>query len=127
MEITVWHEQGRVDVTVMAVKGAITIETYEQLEARFDQECEQGTNDLLLDLREVTLLTSSGLRAMHKMFQALEKTDEATRKGISGGKYKSTHLKLLTHSKEVVSVLKRAGFDMFLEIYDDLEEAVASF
>ncbi len=127
MEIAVWHKQGRVDVTVLAVKGAVTIETYDQLEARFDQEHERGANDLLLDLKEVTLLSSSGLRAIHKMFLALEKTDETTRQGISGGKYKAAHLKILGPSKDTFGVLKRAGFDMFLEIYDDLEKAVASF
>ena len=127
MEIAVRHEQGRVDVTVLAIKGAITVETYEQLEERFDQEHERGANDLLLDLKEVTLLSSSGLRAIHKMFLSLEETDETTRQGISGGNYKAAHLKILSPSKDTLNVLKRAGFDMFLDLYDDLEKAVASF
>jgi anti-anti-sigma factor len=127
MEIAVRHEQGRVDVTVLAIKGAITVETYEQLEERFDQEHERGANDLLLDLKEVTLLSSSGLRAIHKMFLSLEETGETTRQGISGGNYKAVHLKILSPSKDTLNVLKRAGFDMFLDIYDDLEKAVASF
>jgi anti-anti-sigma factor len=127
MEIAVWHEQGRVDVTVFAIKGAITVESYEQLQERFEQEHKHGTKNLLIDLEEVPLISSSGLQAIHHIFLLLEKTDETTRRGISGGTFKSAHFKLLNPSKNTFSVLKMAGFDMFLDIYDDLEKAVASF
>jgi hypothetical protein len=49
------------------------------------------------------------------------------REGLRKGTYHSAHLKLANPSKDVMSVLKMSGFDMFLEIHSDLEKAVASF
>jgi hypothetical protein len=49
------------------------------------------------------------------------------RKGLTDGTFKSPHLKLLSPDKNVTQVLSMAGFDMFLEIYNNLKKAVASF
>jgi len=56
-----------------------------------------------------------------------EESDEAVRKGLADGTFKSPHLKLLKPDKNVNQVLRVAGFDMFLEIYANLKKAVASF
>lgn len=127
MEITVWHEQGQVDVTIFAIEGDITIESYEQLQKRFEQEHKLGTKNLLIDLKKVRYISSSGLQAIQHIFSLLERQDETTRKGIGAGTFKSAHLKLVNPSKGVLQVLKMAGFDIFLEIYDNRERAVASF
>jgi anti-anti-sigma factor len=127
MEITVWHEQGRADVTVFAIEGDITVESYEQLQERFEQEQQHGTENLLIDLKKVRFISSSGLRAIQHIFSLLEKDNETVRKGITAGTFKSAHLKLVNPSKDVLHLLKIAGFDMFLEIYDNQERAIASF
>src|SRR3972149_3919007 len=54
-------------------------------------------------------------------------SDEAMRKGIAAGTFKSPHLKLLNPSKRVSEVLKMAGRAMFLEIHRDFKQAIASF
>jgi anti-anti-sigma factor len=127
MEIAVRHEKGRVDVTVMSIKGDMTIESYDQLLDRVEQEHELGTNDLVIDLKDVPYISSSGLRAIHRIFTLLEKQDESMRKGMSAGTWKSAHFKLANPSKSVLGVLKATGYDYFLDIYDDLEKAIASF
>jgi anti-anti-sigma factor len=127
MEITVWHEQGRADVTVFAIEGDITVESYEQLQERFEQEQQHGTENLLIDLKKVRFISSSGLRAIQHIFSLLEKDNETVRKGITAGTFKSAHLKLVNPSKDVLHLLKMAGFDIFLEIYDNRERAIASF
>jgi anti-anti-sigma factor len=127
MEITVWHEQGRVDVTVFAIEGDITVESYEQLQERLEQEQQHGTENLLIDLKKVRFISSSGLRAIQHIFSLLEKDNETVRKGITAGTFKSAHLKLVNPSKDVLHLLKIAGFDMFLEIYHNQERAIASF
>ena len=127
MEISVWHEKGRVDVTVMAVKGDITVESYEQLQERVEQEHKLGTEYLLIDLNEVPYISSSGLRAIHHIFTLLEEKDEAMRKGMNAGTFRSAHFKLVNPSKQVLDVLKTTGYDYFLDIYDDREQAIASF
>lgn len=127
MEISVWHRQGRVDVTVFSIEGDITVDSCEQLQERFEQEHKLDTRYLLIDLRNVPYMSSSGLRAIQRIFSVLEEHDETVRSRIKAATYKSEHLKLLNPSKEVSQVLKTAGFDMFLEIHTDLEKAIASF
>lgn len=124
MEIAISQEQGRVPVTVFQVKGRVNLGTAELLQAEARKAIESGARDLLLDLSEVDSLTSAGLRALHHIYNLLH--DESPT-GQSGGDVKSPHLKLLNPPAGVRSVLKIAGFDMFLEVHDDLKAAVASF
>lgn len=124
MEIAVSQEQGRVPVSVFRVRGRVNLGTAEQLHAEARRAIESGARDLLLDLSEVDSLTSAGLRALHHIYNLLQ--DESSTEQ-SGGVVKSPHIKLLNPPAGVRSVLRIAGFDMFLEIHDDLEAAVASF
>ena len=59
-----------------------------------------GACNLLLDLSEVTFISSSGLRAVHELFTMLrsasaEESDEVVREGVLAGTYRSPRLKLL--------------------------------
>ena len=119
-------------VTVLHVKGEVGVESYQQLEKEADACLAQGTICLLLDLAKVTFLSSSGLRAIHHIFDQVRATlsegsDEQVHAGLRDGTFHSSHLKLANPSREVLAVLKMAGFDMFLEIHSDVKPAVASF
>jgi anti-anti-sigma factor len=132
MEITVTQEQGRVPVTVLNVKGDINAATADQFLAEAQTAYDDGARNMLIDLSRVSLLSSAGLRALHNIFNMLrsdspEESNEAVRKGLTDGTFKSPHLKLLKPDKTVTQVLSMAGFDMFLEIYDNRKKAVASF
>jgi anti-anti-sigma factor len=123
MNIRVAHEQGRVPVTVFYVQGQINMGSTEQLEQRARAEYGDGMRDLLIDLSETTSLTSAGLRTLHVLYRLLE--DPAADAGK--GRRKSVHLKLLNAPPSLRRVIQIAGFDSFLDIYDDLPTAVASF
>jgi anti-anti-sigma factor len=132
MEITVTQEQGRVPVTILQVKGDVNATTADEFQAQAQKAYDDGARDMLIDLSGVSLLSSAGLRALHSIFNMLrsespEEGDEAVRKGLTDGTFKSSHLKLLKPDQNVSQVLRMAGFDMFLEIYDNLKKAVASF
>jgi anti-anti-sigma factor len=132
MEITVTQEQGRVPVTILHVKGDVNAATVDQFQAQAQQVCDDGARDMLIDLSGVSILSSAGLRALHSIFNILrsdstEESDESMRKGLVDGTFKSPHLKLLKPNQNVNQVLHMSGFDMFLEIYDDLKEAIASY
>jgi anti-anti-sigma factor len=132
MEITVTQEQGRVPVTVLHVQGDVNASTADQFLAEAQKAYDDGARDMLIDLSKVSLLSSAGLRALHSIFNMLrsdspEESDEAVRKGLTDGTFKSPHLKLLSPDKNVTQVLSMAGFDMFIEIYNNLKKAVASF
>ncbi|HLF28683.1 MAG TPA: STAS domain-containing protein [Anaerolineae bacterium] len=132
MDVRVSQEQGRVPVTVFYVQGDINMESYEQLEQQARQAHATGMRDLIIDISEVPYMSSAGIRVLNSVFNLLrsdspDESDEAMRKGISAGTFKSPHLKLVSPTKRVHEVLKMAGFDMFLEIHRSVKEAVASF
>lgn len=130
MEIIVKQEQGRVPVTVFHIIGDLITE--EELRAKAEQAYRDGMRNLLLDLSEVPLVGSIGLRALHEIFILLRgdapgESDRAVKEGITAGTFTSPHLKLYNPSKHVLDVLKVTGYDMFLEIYKDYRKALASF
>ncbi len=132
MEITVTHDQGQVPVTIFHIVGEINVNTYEQLQQRAEEEYRAGMRDLLLDLTQVTFISSAGLRAVHALFLLLrddsaEENEEAVSRGLRDGTYKSLHLMLLNPQPAVLRPLRTAGFDMYLNIFNDLMQAVDAF
>ncbi len=123
MNIRVAHEQGRVPVTVIYVQGQINLGSTPQLEETVRAEYDRGMRDLLIDCSEATSLTSAGLRTLLELYRLLEGASS----NASGSRGKSAHLKLLNLSPDLRRVLQIAGFDNFINIYDDLPAAVASF
>jgi len=132
MEIKVREERGRVPVSVLHVVGNIDSSTYEAFQAKAEELMKGGARRLLIDLEEVPLVTSAGLRALNSIFTRLREltpdvTDEEMRNGINAGTYKSPHLKLLKPSKASAIALDHSGFSMFLETFTDLRSAIESF
>jgi anti-anti-sigma factor len=123
MNIRVAHEQGRVPVTVFTVQGQINLGSTAQLEQAARAEYDNGMRDLLIDLSEATSLTSAGLRTLLSLYRLLENPSS----GASGTRQKAVHLKLLHLSPDLQRVMQIASFDDFIDIYDDLPTAVASF
>ncbi len=123
MNIRVTYEQGRVPVTVFYVQGQINMGSTALLEQTARAEYDKGMRDLLMDLSEATSLTSAGLRTMLVLYRMLgEPSTDA-----GGSRLKSSHLKLLNVPPELQRVLQIAGLDLFINSYDDLPTAVASF
>lgn len=127
MEINVVHEKGRVPVTVLQVSGPVT--SNEELEQQARSEYNAGARHILVDLAGVPYMASAGLRALHYIFNLLkqEDSDSAVRKSITSGTYHSTNLKLLNPKGPTLEAIKVAGYDMFLEIHQDRNKAIASF
>lgn len=129
MEISVSQEQGRASVTVLKVTGELNAVTYEQFQSTAKKAIDDGARNVVVDLGGVPYMSSAGMRALNQIFNWLTTSSEseAIKKGIASGKAKSPHLKLLNPSARVLQALKTAGFDMFLEIYHDHQQAITSF
>ena len=132
MNLKVSTEQGRVPVTVIHVEGKIDSSTYEAFLAGAEKSINDGARNVLIDLSQVAFVSSAGLRALNILFNRLrdlspDVSDQEMHKGISAGTYKSPHLKLLNPSKETLASLESSGFSMFIETFNDLKAAVASF
>ena len=119
MEIDMIEEQGRVPVTVLRVDGRIHMGSADELVKKVQEAHESGVNDLLLDLSGSPSITSAGLRAILSIYKLLG--------GVSAGAGPSGHFKLLSPTPDVLKVLRIAGFDRYLEIYEDRDAALASF
>ncbi len=129
MEITTWHETGAVPVTILQLRGDLTAS--EPLESRAQEVFRDGTRDLVLDLSKVNYISSAGLRVIHSVYMLLrsaDPNDEASAvRDIARGIYKSPHLKLVKPSKNGMKALSMAGYDMFLDIFNSVPDAVKSF
>jgi len=134
MDIKVFVEKGSVPVTVMHVDGNIDSSTYTAFQTKANEIIQDGTRYILVDLAHAPYVSSAGMRALQRIYDQLralypdlDMSKEDVKKGISAGTYKSPHLKLLNPSKETLKTFEMSGFDMYIEIFTDKTEAIASF
>lgn len=132
MKITTTNSQAQVPVTVLHIEGDLNAETSEHLLQEARAAYEAGGRNLLLDLGKVDLMSSAGLRAIHAIFMMLGpgsagESESDVRQGIVAGTYRSPHLKLLNPSKKIRQTLELGGFDTFLAIFTNEQEALASY
>ncbi len=117
MQISVSHEQG--NVAIVQVAGQLDGQSYQDLILKAQEIIGGGAKNILLDMGELTYISSAGLVALHTISMLLrgEKTP-GTDEGWSaiksmdrtrdGGMQKN--LKLLNPPPQVVSVLDMVGF-----------------
>jgi anti-anti-sigma factor len=123
MNIRIAYEQGRVPVTVFYVQGQINMGTTPQLEQTARAEYDNGMRDMLIDFSDTTSLTSAGLRTLAVLYRLLEDSSS----GAGTSRRKAAHLKLLNLPSDLRRVMQISGFSSFIDIYDDLPTAIASF
>jgi anti-anti-sigma regulatory factor len=128
LNITNSQIQGDVPVTILHLNGHLHGNTEPELLAHARRAQEGGAQHLLLDLSEVQVLTSAGLRAIHNIFNMFTpQTDRAVIKQHGDEPYKSPYLKLVCPNPDVYYVLNIAGFLQNILIYNNMEDAVSSF
>jgi anti-anti-sigma regulatory factor len=127
--ITVSQVKGRVPITIFHLRDRINLGNVGELEQAAREAYANGMRDLLLDLTDVISITSAGLRAIIAISRLLGSTpgEEAMRAGLPDKLQKPTHLKLLKPSPAVREVMAITGMDEYINIYDDMAEAIGSF
>ncbi len=130
MEIIVSHAQGNVPVTVFHLKGSFRAN--EEIKELAQTEFDNGARYIVVDFSDVDFMGSKGLQGILAIYEMLrgdisEKEKQVIDQGISSGTYTSPHLKLLKPNELVKEVLNLTGYDIFLEVYENLEEVVNSF
>jgi len=136
MEITISQEQGKIPVTVVKVAGQLDGQTYQSLIAAAQETLNGGVKNILLDMSELTFISSAGLVSLHVIalllrgeampdlehgWAALKSVNKSRESGIQ------QHVKLLNPRPEVVNVLDMVGFSSFFEIFNDRQKALESF
>jgi anti-anti-sigma regulatory factor len=136
MDITVSQEQGRAAVSVIRVTGHLDGQTYQDLIAKAREIVKAGTKNILLDLSDLTYISSAGLVSLHTialMTRGEEPPDPehgwSTLKSMDrtrdGGLQKN--FKLLNPRPEITNVLEMVGFSEFFEVFTDRQKAIDSF
>jgi anti-anti-sigma regulatory factor len=136
MNISVSQKQGNVPVTVLKLDGQLDGQNYQELIAKAQELYKAGARDFLLDLSDLTYISSAGLVALHSM-ALLVKGEELPDTEYGWSAYRSmgrtsaaglqTHVKLFNPREEVKNVLEMVGFTTVFEVFTDIDEAVKSF
>lgn len=106
--------EGRVPITIFHLPDRVNLGNFGELEDSAKEAYNNGTRDLVIDLSHTTSLTSIGIRAIvviHKML------------AVDGSK----HLKIAAAMPYLREMLDVSGVTQYIEIYDTVEEAIASF
>ena len=117
------------NISVLHLAGRLDIQSESALIKYAEDEKNAGANLLLLDLSQLDMLTSAGLRALHiiyKLFTPKAEIEE-WEKIHPDEPYKSNHFKLAGTTPEIYYVLNIAGFLRNIPVYADLKEGLLSF
>jgi anti-anti-sigma factor len=112
--VQISQAQGRVPVTIFQLQDRVNLGNYQELEQTAKDAYDNGMRDLVIDLSQTPSLTSIGIRALVVIYKMLA-TDNIK------------HFKLAGVTQPVREVFDVAGITGFMEIYDSVDEAVASF
>jgi anti-anti-sigma factor len=115
--VKISQAEGRTPVTVFELQDRVNLGNTAELEQAGKDAYANGTRDLVLDISKVDSFTSAGIRALMVIYKLMA--------GDEGKK--SKHVKLVSPTSYVREVLEVAGITESIEIFDTLDEAVASF
>jgi anti-anti-sigma factor len=114
--VSVSNAQGRVPVTVLQLQDRLNMGNMTELEQAAREAYAAGSRNLLIDLSRAPSLTSAGIRTIITIYKMLIEPKDS-------GK----HLKLVCPTPYVRNVLEIAGLLDYIEVYDSLDVALASF
>lgn len=134
MQITVSLEHGHIAVIQLA--GHLDGQSYQDLIMKAQETIGDGAKNILLDMSDLTYISSAGLVSLHTITMLL-RGEKAPEPGQNWSALKSMdqtrdggvqkHIKLLNPRPEIVSVLDMVGFTQFFEVFTDKQKALASF
>ena len=136
MEIKINQMQAPAKVTVVQVTGKLDGSNYLELIEAARRVYMDGARDLLIDMSQLTYMSSAGIAAIHKtalLFRGMPVVEAesgwADFHAIDRdrGSGVQQHVKLLSPQPEVANTLDISGFKALFEIHSDLAQAVASF
>jgi anti-anti-sigma factor len=128
LTITTSQIQGDVSVIVFHLAGHLHGPTEHELLDHARQAYEDGARCLLLDMSELEVLSSAGLRAIQNIFKLFTpQSDKVLMQQHGDEPYKSPYLKLVCPNPHIYYVLSITGFLQNIPLFNSLEDASNSF
>ncbi len=131
METTVTLHQGKEPIAVMKITGDINASNFMQITDKAEETFNNPSPYLIIDLSEVTEVSSAGLAALHKVALLYSGTphnpQEYANPDFTHSSNARKFVKLLNPQPDVEKVLADAGLKLFFKIFRDLDTAIASF
>jgi anti-anti-sigma regulatory factor len=132
MEIKVTIHPAEHPIAIMQVKGEISAVSYVEIVNKAQELFGNPARYLIIDLSEVTTVSSAGLVGLHKIAliysgvpQQVDEDD--SRPDFTHNSNARKFVKLLNPQPEVDEALKNAGLKLFFKVYTDLDTALQSF
>lgn len=94
--------------SIVHVSGKIDASTSDDLEDCLINLLENGENKIILDLENIEYISSAGLRVLIVITKQL---------------YDTGHFCICNLSDNVMEIIEMAGFNVFMNIYGDLDDA----
>jgi anti-anti-sigma regulatory factor len=121
---------------ILSLNGELDASNYLDVIEKVRQLYKEGARQLVIDLSDVKFLSSSGLVSLHSA-ALIMRGDEPPNPELGWSAFHAiasdvdrgfeTCCKLVNPQGRVRKTLEMAGFNTFLEIYDDIDAAVRSF
>jgi anti-anti-sigma factor len=128
LTITTSQIHGDAPVTVLHLKGHLHGPTENELFDHARQANEGGARHLLLDMSELEVLASAGLRALQNIFKLFTPPGDLEMLRQHGAEpYKSPYLKLVCPNPQIYYILSITGFLQNIPLYNNLKDAANSF
>jgi hypothetical protein len=136
LELVISQHQESPAIAIMKLQGALDGVSYEYFITEAQKLYDAGTRDLLLDMSELTFLSSAGIAALHRIARVFRGDDRTTmEEGWSAihaiakdhDSGSQAHIKLLNPSENILAVLDTVGLQAFFEVFTDIHPAMASF
>jgi anti-anti-sigma regulatory factor len=136
MHITVVQYQGRVLVALLRLAGKLDGASYLDLIASAKKLYTNGARHMIIDLAQVSHLSSAGLLAIHQVMVLL-RGETPTDPEMGWAAFRALaddldsgiqpRIKLLAPQFQVQQALERVGLTALVEIVADLDTAIAAF
>ena len=105
-------------VIILHLNGSLDANGEEVLLSAARESYDEGARFILLDLAEVDIMTSAGMRAMHKVYKMV--TPESD-------KLKTQNIKLCNAPQQLYQSLGITGFLLTIPIYKTIQDALDAF
>ena len=113
--VEISQAQGRIPVTIFQLQERIHLGNFSELENVAKEAYDNDIRDIVIDLSQSETLTSIGLRAFVVIHKILTKENTGN------------HLKIAGATTVIREIMQVTGISQFIDIFDTVEEAVASF